>query len=80
MAGAIWRHLANGMNKTVCGGRRSGENDIAANVPGGGAPPDGHPLFAGVGEVEADRGRLEGWYHDTISDRGGRDEEVQPYI
>ena len=38
MAGAIRRHLVNSMNKTVCGGHRSWENDIAANVPGGGVP------------------------------------------
>ena len=38
MAGVLRRHLVNSLNKTVCGGHRSWDNDIPANVPGGGAP------------------------------------------
>ena len=35
LAGAIRRHLVNAMDKTVCGGQRSWEDDIAGNGAGG---------------------------------------------
>ena len=38
MAGAFRRHLVNSMDRTVCGGHRSWENDMTAYTPGGGAP------------------------------------------
>ena len=35
MAGVVRRHLVNSLNKTVCGGHRSWDDDISGNEPGG---------------------------------------------